>query len=315
MDIIKKYLIYLEVEKNYSPHTILSYENDILGFYHFVVNEGYANDLIGVRSERIAKNYIQSLGEELERSTVARKISALRMFYEYLLKEGLVRTNVFATVNNPKISKKLPRIISDNEIDNLFNSIDTNTPLGLRNYIILDLLFSCGLRASELIDMKLSDIHLDRKEVLIHGKGQVDRYAFLHDTLVDNLRRYMLYSRPILLAKGKDLNSNQLLINYKGGNLTTRGLRVILDKIIEDSGATFQIHPHMLRHAFATTLLNHGADLRTVQELLGHKHLKTTQIYTQVSAEKLRENYNKTNLRMRKNEKTKWNNSRRWNYW
>ena len=305
MDIIKKYLIYLEVEKNYSPHTILSYENDILGFYHFVVNEGYANDLIGVRSERIAKNYIQSLGEELERSTVARKISALRMFYEYLLKEGLVRTNVFATINNPKISKKLPRIISDNEIDNLFNSIDTNTPLGLRNYIILDLLFSCGLRASELIDMKLSDIHLDRKEVLIHGKGQVDRYAFLHDTLVDNLRRYMLYSRPILLAKGKDLNSNQLLINYKGGNLTTRGLRVILNKIIEDSGSTFQIHPHMLRHAFATTLLNHGADLRTVQELLGHKHLKTTQIYTQVSAEKLRENYNKTNPRMRKNEKIK----------
>ncbi|NLG31105.1 MAG: tyrosine-type recombinase/integrase [Acholeplasmataceae bacterium] len=305
MDIIKKYLIYLEVEKNYSPHTILSYENDILGFYHFVVNEGYANDLIGVRSERIAKNYVLSLGEELERSTVSRKISALRMFYEYLLKEGLVKTNIFSAVSNPKISKKLPRIISDNEIDNLFNSIDTNTPLGLRNYIILDLLFSCGLRASELIDMKLSDIHLDRKEVLIHGKGQVDRYAFLHDTLVDNLRRYMLYSRPILLAKGKDLNSNQLLINYKGGNLTTRGLRVILNKIIEDSGSTFQIHPHMLRHAFATTLLNHGADLRTVQELLGHKHLKTTQIYTQVSAEKLRENYNKTNPRMRKNEKIK----------
>jgi len=305
MDIIKKYLIYLEVEKNYSPHTILSYENDILGFYHFVVNEGYANDLIGVRSERIAKNYVLSLGEELERSTVSRKISALRMFYEYLLKEGLVKTNIFSAVSNPKISKKLPRIISDNEIDNLFNSIDTNTPLGLRNYIILDLLFSCGLRASELIDMKLSDVHLDRKEVLIHGKGQVDRYAFLHDTLVDNLRRYMLYSRPILLAKGKDLNSNQLLINYKGGNLTTRGLRVILDKVIEDSGSTFQIHPHMLRHAFATTLLNHGADLRTVQELLGHKHLKTTQIYTQVSAEKLRENYNKTNPRMRKNEKTK----------
>jgi integrase/recombinase XerC len=177
--------------------------------------------------------------------------------------------------------------------------------LGLRNYIILDLLFSCGLRASELIDIKISDIHLERKEVLIHGKGQVDRYAFLHDTLVDNLRRYIMYSRPILLAKGKDLNSNQLLINYKGGNLTVRGLRVILNKIIDDSGETFKIHPHMLRHAFATTLLNHGADLRTVQELLGHKHLKTTQIYTQVSAEKLRENYDMTNPRMKKNEKTK----------
>ncbi len=305
MDIIKRYLNHLETEKNYSTYTILSYENDILGFYHFVVNEGYAKDLLGVKRERIARNYILSLDSDLERSTVARKISALRTFYEYLIKEGLVETNPFAMINNPKVSKKLPRIISDNEIDNLFNSIDTDSHLGLRNYIILDLLFSCGLRASELIDIKISDIHLERKEVLIHGKGQVDRYAFLHDTLVDNLRRYIMYSRPILLAKGKDLNSNQLLINYKGGNLTVRGLRVILNKIIDDSGETFKIHPHMLRHAFATTLLNHGADLRTVQELLGHKHLKTTQIYTQVSAEKLRENYDMTNPRMKKNEKTK----------
>ncbi|HHT81865.1 MAG TPA: tyrosine-type recombinase/integrase [Acholeplasmataceae bacterium] len=305
MYIIKRYLNHLETEKNYSTYTILSYENDILGFYHFVVNEGYAKDLLGVKRERIARNYILSLDSDLERSTVARKISALRTFYEYLIKEGLVETNPFAMINNPKVSKKLPRIISDNEIDNLFNSIDTDSHLGLRNYIILDLLFSCGLRASELIDIKISDIHLERKEVLIHGKGQVDRYAFLHDTLVDNLRRYIMYSRPILLAKGKDLNSNQLLINYKGGNLTVRGLRVILNKIIDDSGETFKIHPHMLRHAFATTLLNHGADLRTVQELLGHKHLKTTQIYTQVSAEKLRENYDMTNPRMKKNEKTK----------
>ncbi|MGI6787184.1 MAG: tyrosine-type recombinase/integrase [Acholeplasmataceae bacterium] len=300
MDIIKRYLNHLEIEKNYSPHTIKSYENDIMGFYHFVVNEGYAKDLLGVRSERIARNYILGLDEELERSTVARKISAIRSFYEYLLKEGLVKTNVFALISNPKVSKKLPRIISDNEIDNLFNSIDTNTHLGLRNYIILDLLFSCGLRASELVNLEISDVHLDRKELLVHGKGQIDRYAFLHDKLINNLRRYLLYSRPVLLSKGKDLNSRKLFINYKGGNLTTRGLRVVLNKIINDSGETFEIHPHMLRHAFATTLLNHGADLRTVQELLGHKHLKTTQIYTQVSTEKLKENYNKTNPRMRK---------------
>ncbi|MGI6781496.1 MAG: tyrosine-type recombinase/integrase [Acholeplasmataceae bacterium] len=305
MDLIKKYLNFLEVEKNYSPNTILSYKNDILGFYHFVVNEKFAKDLVGVRSDRIAKNYILSLGEETERSTVARKISALRSFYDYLLKEGHVKTNVFASVNLPKISKKLPRIISDNEMDNLFNAIDTNTHLGLRNYIILDLLFSCGLRASELVDIKLSDVYLDRGELLVHGKGEVDRYAFLHETLVDNLRRYIMYTRPILLAKGNNLNSTTLLINYKGGNLTARGVRVILNKIIDDSGQTFQIHPHMLRHAFATTLLNHGADLRTVQELLGHKHLKTTQIYTQVSAEKLKENFDKTNPRMRKNEKVK----------
>lgn len=305
MDLIKKYLTHLEVEKNYSMNTIISYENDIMHFHHFVVNEGYAQNLSGVRSERIARNYILSLDDELERSTINRKISAIRNFYEYLLKEGIVETNVFALITNPKTVKKLPRIISDQEIDNLFNSIDTNTNLGLRNYIILDLLFSCGLRASELINIKLSDVYLGRKEVLVHGKGSEDRFAFLHDSLITNLERYITYIRPVLLAKGNTLDSNKVFINYKGGELTTRGLRVILDSIINNSGETYQIHPHMLRHAFATTLLNHGADLRTVQELLGHKHLKTTQIYTQVSAEKLRENYDKTNPRMKNNEKVK----------
>ena len=305
MDLIKKYLKYLEVERNYSPHTITSYENDLTHFRDFVMSEGFAPDLVSVRSERVARNYILSLDEELARSTVARRLSAIRSFYDYLLQEGLIESNVFALIQNPKTTKKLPRIISDNEINILFESIDINTPLGLRNYIILDLLFSCGLRASELVNLEVGDISLLRKEILVHGKGSQDRYAFLHETLVENLETYLIYTRTILLAKGQNLDSRKLFINYKGGDLTERGLRVILTSIIKKSGETYHIHPHMLRHAFATTLLNHGADLRTVQELLGHKHLKTTQIYTHVSAEKLKENYDKTNPRMNKNEKTK----------
>lgn len=305
MDLINKYLQHLNIERNYSDHTITNYENDLIHFHSFVVNEGFAPNLVGVKSERIARNYILSIGNKMSTATVARKISCLRSFYDYLLKEKLIDTNVFQLVAIPKVSKKLPRIISDNELKLLFESVDTSTPLGFRNYIILDLLFSCGLRASELIGIKIGDINLLRKEILIHGKGGQDRYAFLHDTLVENLQTYMTYTRTLLLAKGFEIDSKKLFINYRGGELTERGLRVILNSLIEKSGETYHIYPHMLRHAFATTLLNHGADLRTVQELLGHKHLKTTQIYTHVSSEKLKESYDKANPRMKKNEKTK----------
>lgn len=305
MDLINKYLQHLNIERNYSDHTITNYENDLIHFHSFVVNEGFAPNLAGVKSERIARNYILSIGNKMSTATVARKISCLRSFYDYLLKEKLIDTNVFQLVAIPKVSKKLPRIISDNELKLLFESVDTSTPLGFRNYIILDLLFSCGLRASELIGIKIGDINLSRKEILIHGKGGQDRYAFLHDTLVENLQTYMTYTRTLLLAKGFEIDSKKLFINYRGGELTERGLRVILNSLIEKSGETYHIYPHMLRHAFATTLLNHGADLRTVQELLGHKHLKTTQIYTHVSSEKLKESYDKANPRMKKNEKTK----------
>ena len=305
MDIIKKFLTYLSVERNYSEHTIINYEIDINHFQAFVVNEGFAPDLLSIRSERVVRNYNAIINERMSKATVARKISSLRSFYEYLVNEGLTENNIFALVTSPKRDKKLPRILSDNEIEALFESVNTNEPLGLRNYIILDLLFSCGLRASELTNLEIGDIHLARREILVHGKGGYDRYAFLHDTLIENLQHYLTYTRPVLLAKGENVDSKKLLINYRGTDLTERGLRVILDSIIKKSGETYNLHPHMLRHAFATTLLNHGADLRTVQELLGHKHLKTTQIYTQVSAEMLKKSFDKTNPRMKKNEKIK----------
>lgn len=298
-DIKKVYYDYLVSIKNYSIQTAISYVNDIRQFEAFILSEELAEDLLSVSRERIARNYLSHLDSlNLEKKSIARKISALKHFYQYLLINKDVEINVFNSIKAPKIPKKLPRIIDDEAINYLFKSIDITSSLGYRNYLILDLLYSCGLRASEIIGLKVGDIYLSNEQILIHGKGSKDRYVPLHKHLIEELRHYLTYIRPTLLAKGETLNQNSLLINYKGTPLTVRGLRVILKSLIEKSGETYRISPHMIRHAFATTLLNHGADLRVVQELLGHAHLKSTQIYTHVSYETTKSKYQTTHPRM-----------------
>ena len=296
---IESFIEYLKNERNYASHTLISYERDIRDFEAFILNEELAPDLLSVRRERLGRHFLSYLDEHgLSKSSIARKISALRTFYDYLVKREEIDVNIFKNLDVPKIPKKLPQMIDDQEINMLFQSIDQTTPLGFRNYVIFDLLYSCGLRASELIGMDIKDIQLGAAQILIHGKGSKDRYVPLHDHLIDELKRYLTYTRPVLLAKGHDTKITQVFLNYRGGPLTVRGLQLILKKIIEKSGETFKIHPHMLRHAFATTLLNHGADLRVVQELLGHAHLKSTQIYTHVSSENIRKSYRTKHPRM-----------------
>lgn len=299
MDVISTFLDYLSTEKNYASHTIKSYERDLLDFQLFIKKEELAEDLLDVKRERLGRHYLAFLDvKKYAKKSIARKISSLRTFYGYLVKENLIEVNIFEQLETPKIPKKLPQILHDEEIDYLFKSIDKTKPLGFRNYLILDMLFSMGLRASEIIHLNIKDISFEQSQMLIHGKGSKDRFVPFHQTLAHDLKHYLTYIRPILLAKGPKTVEPYLLINYKGTPLTERGLQLILKKIIKDSGETFQIHPHMLRHAFATTLLNHGADLRVVQELLGHEHLKSTQIYTHVSQENIQKAYQKTHPRM-----------------
>lgn len=301
MDIIQRFASYLEDQKHYSQHTVTSYIKDIKDFQNFILSEELARDLLDVRRDRLARHFLSHMDQKgLSRKTIARKISACRTFYDYLILQNEIDKNVFTLIDIPKIPKKLPSIIHDDEIKRLFESIDVETPLGYRNYVILDLLFSCGLRASELVNLSIKDLQLEQSQMLIHGKGSKDRYVPLHPELVAEMKHYLTYIRPRLLAKGHDVSTTYIFINYKGGVLSVRGLQVILKKLIEKSGEVYKMHPHMLRHAFATTLLDHGADLRVVQELLGHEHLKSTQIYTHVSKEKIKETYQKTHPRMNK---------------
>lgn len=306
MDIISDYKDYLIIEKNFSEHTAISYINDVKGFEDFLIKEGLAKDLLSARRPRLARNYISYLdNQDFKKKSIARKLSSLKNFYNYLIFKELIEENIFSDIKAPKVAKTLPHIIDDEAINYLFDSIDTSKPLGYRNLVILDLLYSCGVRASELINLEIKDIYLSSGQILIHGKGKKDRYIILHDKLIEEIRHYLSFVRVTLLSKGDDTNQQKLFINYKGGPLTVRGLRVILNQLIKDSGETYAIHPHMLRHAFATTMLNHGADLRVVQELLGHEHLKSTQIYTHVSKEQLKEKYMQTHPRNQHNEKTK----------
>ncbi|MFA7422394.1 MAG: site-specific tyrosine recombinase/integron integrase [Acholeplasmataceae bacterium] len=299
MDYLDDFLNELKTQKNYSIHTIEGYQRDILDFHAFITHEELASSLLDATRERLARHFISHLDEKnLTSKTISRKISALRTFYHYLMVKHLIDINIFEHIETPKIPKKLPQIIQDEEIEMIFKSIDRYKPLGFRNYVMIDLLFSAGLRASELVNMTIKDLMLDQEQILIHGKGSKDRYVPLHKRLVEDLRHYLTYIRPILLSKGSNIHTLFVFINYKGGHLTVRGLQLILKQVIKQSGETYKIHPHMLRHAFATTLLNHGADLRVVQELLGHEHLKSTQIYTHVSSETIKEKYKDTHPRM-----------------
>ncbi len=295
----KDFLVY---EKGYSSNTVLAYINDIDDFRNFVINEGFGDSFV-VERERIFGYYINYLSNKgfLPKS-ITRKLSALKTFYKYLKNENIISFNPTALIKGPKQEKKLPQILTEKEIQLVYKTIDKRSALGQRNYLIFDLLYSLGLRASEICNISLYDIDLLEKRIKIKGKGAKQRIGILHDSLISELRYYITYNRPKLLSKGDGSLTDNLLINYKGTPLTPRGLRVILNKLFKDAGEYLKVSPHMLRHSFATSLLNHGASLRVVQELLGHEHLKTTQIYTHVSDEKIKQIYNKAHPRAKRKE-------------
>ena len=278
--------------KNYSENTITGYIDDILDFKEYFLKTGVSKDFISIKRARTASYFIVYLDEKkLSKKTIARHLSSLKTFYDFLLEEKLVEKNFFKDIKSPKIEKRLPHEIKEDEITILFNSIDRTKPLGERNYCILEMLYGCGVRVSELCEMEIKDIDFQNEVIKVHGKGAKERYIPMHKLLIKEIRDYLTFTRVTLLEKGNNLESRKVFINYKGGELTPRGVRKILNSILENAGETFKISPHMLRHSFATHLLNHGADLRTVQELLGHENITTTQIYTHLSNEALKEVY------------------------
>lgn len=291
LDLIQRFEDYISVEKNYSEYTVHNYKNDILEFRDYLINEKFGS-LDNIKVNNAARYYLSYLnGKKLRTRSVARKMSSLRTFYRFLINEGIVDVNLFSEINSPKLEKVLPKFLYEEEVNEMFNCINTETLLGKRDYAILEFMYGTGVRVSELCSIEIDDIDFINKQVIVLGKGNKERYLPLHDLIIDALEIYINESRYDLQAKNKKEISNKLFLNHHGGDLTPRGVRVILENIVAKTSDNFHISPHMLRHSFASSMLNAGADLVTVQELLGHENLSTTQIYTHISKEQVKREY------------------------
>ena len=263
----------------------MSYKNDIEEFFSYLERESLSFLDINYDDLRF---YLMYLKEEKNdsNSSIDRKLSGLRGFYKFLANEGIVSKNVFSLVNGPKKEKKLPRYFEYNELEELFNVCD-DTPMGQRDLLILEMLYGTGVRVGELVNIKVKDIDLSTKSILILGKGNKERIVTYGEYCEEALVKYLNdgYHRLNIL------NEDYLFLNKNGGVITERGVRYVLEQIIKKTSLNKNISPHMLRHSFATHLLNEGCDLITVQKLLGHESIKATQIYTHVTTDRLKEVY------------------------
>jgi integrase/recombinase XerC len=283
---INDFINYIRTIRNYSDYTETNYLLDLDNYEEFL--KKYRLNFKKINYDNITK-YNKYLKDELKlsASSISRHLSSLRSFYNYLLSEGIVDNNPFKLVSSPKKDIKLPNYMKYKEFEEMINTCDESL-LGIRNRCLLEILFSTGARIGELINIKLKDINIHNKEIKVLGKGNKERIVYINDHTVNALNKYLNESRPILLNNKR---SDNLFINHIGGNLTTRGVRDILDNIIKKSSLNIKVTPHMFRHTFATMLLNEGCDLKSVQELLGHVNMSTTQIYTHVSNNYIKEVY------------------------
>ncbi|PLR97285.1 tyrosine recombinase XerC [Bacillus sp. T33-2] len=285
---LKLFIEYLQIEKNYSQYTVEHYQRDISEFFMFM-SEQAIHDIKDVQYSDVRIFLTKLYEQQLSRKYVARKISCMRSFYKFLLREKLVDDNPFSLVSIQKPGKRLPDFFYEEELSLLFDACEPQTPLGRRNRALLELLYGTGIRVSECCQVELKDLDFHLSTVLVHGKRNKERYVPFGSFADDALQDYINHGRNELL-KGKQ-DHGFLFVNFRGGRLTDRGVREVLNKLVEKSSLTGTIHPHKLRHSFATHMLSNGADLRTVQELLGHADLSSTQVYTHVTNEYLRKTY------------------------
>ena len=289
MNNLDKYIDYLLYEKAYSKHTILNYKDDILEYLDFLRLEELEYENIVYEDLRYYLVYLKDKKKN-SNSSIDRKISALRGFYKYLVNLKILEVNPFDIVSGPKKEKKLPRYFEYNELEELFNSVDISSVIGRRDRLILELLYATGVRVSEMVEIKVSDIDISNRNINIIGKGNKERIVKFGEYCLDAINDYLDNSYNKLNIN----NINYLFLNSRGSKLTDRGVRYILDNLIKKTSLNKKISPHMLRHSFATHLLNNGADLLTVQKLLGHESIKATQVYTHVSTDRLKEVYFKS---------------------
>jgi tyrosine recombinase XerC len=282
--LIERFTRYLEIEKNYSSHTVLNYRLDLDDFIKFLGELPIENvDYL------LFRKYLVVLKQRnLGARSMARHLSSLRSFFKFLTREGFLKSNPILSVASPKLDKHLPKFMTEEEVSRLIESSVPKDEMGLRDRAILETFYSTGMRISELVGLSLEDLDFIGGVVKLKGKGKKERIAPIGDRAISSLRAYL---------DSRKKQSSKVFLNKRGIGITDRGVRNIVGKYLRISGMRQGISPHTLRHSFATHLLNRGADLRTVQELLGHANLSTTQIYTHLTTEKLKSVYDKAHPR------------------
>ncbi len=295
-EIFDRYIDYLTAERNASPYTVRNYATDLIGNYKRGPEKGFFQFLkykrIGSLDEvdsHIMREYIAWLMERgIVRESIARKLSAIRSFYRYLLREGILARNPLESASSPKTDRRLPSFLTTDEVIRLLEAPDLPTPQGQRDRALLELLYASGLRVSELVNLDLGQVNLNTNEIRVLGKGSKERMVLMGEPAARALSIYLAQGRPELLGEKR---SRAVFLNRYGERLVERRVQKILERYSGAAGIGKRVHPHVLRHTFATHLLDGGADLRVVQELLGHANLSSTQVYTHVSKSQARKVY------------------------
>ena len=291
---LSKFITYLIAEKNASPYTVKNYRHEIGQFLDFLKEQGI-DSWDGV-DRYVLRRYLAWLqAEGYVKASITRRISELRSFCRYLVREGILDTNPIRAISSPRIPKRLPDYLDPHQVEAMLAAPDATVPQGQRDRAIMEVLYASGLRVSELVSLNLSNVDLRHGEIRVWGKGAKERLALLGEPACRALTRYIEDGRSKLIKENRVTNA--LFLNRLGTRLSTRSVSNILDKYAKLAGLERRVTPHIMRHTFATHLLDGGADLRTVQELLGHADLSSTQIYTHVSQARAKEVYRKAHPR------------------
>lgn len=300
-DMKRRFLQYIDQLNTGSPHTHEAYDRDIADFLQFLKQESI--DSLDQVDRIVVMNYVAYLRDKMTRNgqmkntSIARKLSSLRSFFRYLNEFVGIQGNPFLYIKSPKTPRRIPEFLFYDEMDLFLSSFDTEEPVGLRNRAMFELMYACGLRVSELTSLTIRDIDLREGILRISGKGDKQRMVPFYEEAGELVRRYLSEVRPLWMSETKH---SIVFINQRGDGLTPRGVQYLMQKQADALAMSIHIHPHMFRHSFATHLLDNGADLRIVQELLGHASLSTTQIYVHVSQERLKNVYESAHPRAKK---------------
>lgn len=286
--LINRYIDYLRVGRNASPYTVRTYCSSLIGNHQRGSQKGFfpflkKNNIDSLEkvNKQTLRDYIMWLMDQrVAKTSITCKLSAIRSFYVYLQKEGLIEDNPMEKISSPKLDKKLPSYLTNDEINKFLVAPDVSKTVGLRDRAILELLYAAGLRVSELVHLKLNQVDMDTREIRVIGKGSKERLVLMGIPAAKAIAAYLKDGRPKLMRKKK---TDAVFVNHLGKPLIERRIQKIVKQYAAKVGITKKLHPHTIRHTFATHLLDGGADLRVVQELLGHASLTTTQIYTHVS--------------------------------